>query len=109
MESNASQVCQEMGALSKHRVNYSRSHHVHQIVNESHVMQMTGLDDHDIIFVRYVGQAKDRACLPYFIAVDSSTESVGELFERHRETHLVYESCTLWTKFMVPKPEQVTT
>lgn len=40
---------------------------------------MTGLDDRDIVFVRYVGQAQDRHCLPYFIAVDSSTESVGKL------------------------------
>ena len=39
---------------------------------------MTGLDDHDIVFVRYVGQAKDRHCLPYFIAVDASTHSVGK-------------------------------
>lgn len=41
-------------------------------------LQMTGLDDSDIVFVRYVGQAKDRHCLPYFIAVDSSTHSVGK-------------------------------
>ena len=40
-------------------------------------LQMTGLDDRDIVFVRYVGQAKDRNCLPYFIAVDESTKSVG--------------------------------
>ena len=40
---------------------------------------MTGLDDRDIVFVRYVGQAKDRRCLPYFIAVDRSTHSVGKL------------------------------
>lgn len=41
-------------------------------------MQMSGLDDRDLVFVRYVGQAKDRSCLPYFIAVDRSTESVGK-------------------------------
>lgn len=42
-------------------------------------MQMTGLEDHDIVFVRYVGAALDRNCLPYFIAVDRSTESIGKL------------------------------
>jgi len=42
------------------------------------VVQMTGLDDRDIVFIRYVGQAKDRNCLPYFIAVDESTKSVGQ-------------------------------
>ena len=41
--------------------------------------QMTGLEDHDIVFVRYVGAALDHKCLPYFIAVDRSTESIGRL------------------------------
>ena len=39
---------------------------------------MTGLEDHDIVFVRYEKSAKDRHCLPYFIAVDKSTHSIGE-------------------------------
>ena len=40
---------------------------------------MTGLDDGDIVFVRYVNEAKDKHCLPYLIAVDKSTTSVGKL------------------------------
>lgn len=39
---------------------------------------MTGLSDRDIVFVRYVNEAKNKHCLPYLIAVDKSTTSVGE-------------------------------
>ena len=42
------------------------------------VLQMSGLDDRDIVFVRYVNEAKDNCCLPYLIAVDKTTTSVGE-------------------------------
>ena len=41
--------------------------------------QMSGLDDRDIVFVRYVNEAKDNCCLPYLIAVDKTTTSVGKL------------------------------
>ena len=63
-------------------------------------LQMTGLDDRDIVFVRYVNEAKDRHCLPYFIAVDKSTSSVGG-FNSQLELHMTFS-----IKLLPPESEE---
>lgn len=42
------------------------------------LLQMSGIKEKDLAFVRFVGGAHSQHCLPYFIAVDHATNSVGE-------------------------------
>ena len=44
------------------------------------VLQMTGLPNHDVVFVRFQNEAISNQCLPYFIAIDEHSNSVGETF-----------------------------
>ena len=41
-------------------------------------LQMAGLKEQDLLFVRYEKSSQvDKACLPYYIALDHETQSVG--------------------------------
>lgn len=42
-------------------------------------MQITGLPEQDVLFVRFEADVSGRPCLPYFIALDRATQSVGAL------------------------------
>ena len=48
-------------------------------MNREAIHQMTGLPDRAIVFVRFEGEARNKQCLPYFIAVDERSKAVGEL------------------------------
>jgi len=39
--------------------------------------QITGLPEQDVLFVRFEADVSGRACLPYFIALDRTTRSIG--------------------------------
>lgn len=39
---------------------------------------MTGLPNHDVVFVRFQNEAISHQCLPYFIAIDEHSNSVGK-------------------------------
>jgi hypothetical protein len=41
-------------------------------------MQTLGIPEEDIVFVRFEADVIAKPCLPYFIAVDRETSSVGE-------------------------------
>ena len=41
-------------------------------------MQMTALPDRDVVFVRFQNEASSHSCLPYFIAIDEHSHSVGQ-------------------------------
>ena len=41
---------------------------------------MTGLPNHDVVFVRFQNEAISNQCLPYFIAIDEHSNSVGKTF-----------------------------
>ena len=48
-------------------------------MNREAIHQMTGLPDRAVVFVRFEGEARNKQCLPYFIAVDERSKAVGEL------------------------------
>lgn len=41
-------------------------------------MQMTALPNRDVVFVRFQNEASSHSCLPYFIAIDEHSHSVGQ-------------------------------
>ncbi len=41
-------------------------------------MQITNIPDRDILFVRFDTDVIAQSCLPYFIALDRTTKSIGE-------------------------------
>ena len=45
-----------------------------------HGVQMAGLKEQDLLFVRYERGSQHTECLPYYIALDHETKSVGEGF-----------------------------
>ena len=53
---------------------------------------MTALPDRDVVFVRFQNEGTSHSCLPYFIAIDEHSNSVGQL--RHAQTDKVSVSCT---------------
>ena len=48
-------------------------------MNREAIHQMTGLPDRAVVFVRFEGEARNKQCLPYFIAADERSKAVGEL------------------------------
>lgn len=40
--------------------------------------QMTALPDRDVVFVRFQNEGSSHSCLPYFIAIDEHSKSVGQ-------------------------------
>jgi len=40
---------------------------------------MTALPDRDVVFVRFQNEGTSHSCLPYFIAIDEHSKSVGQL------------------------------
>ena len=40
---------------------------------------MTALPDRDVVFVRFQNEGTSHSCLPYFIAIDEHSNSVGQL------------------------------
>ena len=42
-------------------------------------VQMTALPDRDVVFVRFQNEGTSHSCLPYFIAIDEHSNSVGQL------------------------------
>lgn len=49
-------------------------------------VQMTALPDRDVVFVRFQNEGTSHSCLPYFIAIDEHSNSVGQL--RHAQTDM---------------------
>eukprot|EP00891_Asterochloris_glomerata_P009487 jgi/Astpho2/9487/fgenesh1_pg.00145_%23_78_t len=45
-------------------------------MNREAIHQMTGLPDRAVVFVRFEGEARNKQCLPYFIAVDERSKAV---------------------------------
>ena len=43
---------------------------------------MTALPNRDVVFVRFQNEGSSHSCLPYFIAIDEHSHSVGEHFYR---------------------------
>lgn len=43
-------------------------------------LQITDINEEDIVFVRFDTEVIAQSCLPYFIALDRSTKSVGACF-----------------------------
>lgn len=41
-------------------------------------VQITDIPEEDIVFVRFEADVMSKPCLPYFIALDRKTESVGK-------------------------------
>ena len=54
-------------------------------------VQMAGLKEQDLLFVRYERGSQHTECLPYYIALDHETKSVGE------GSCLVARQCTVGT------------
>ena len=67
-----------MTGLPTHVVLYHRSVRIHAQYCVACVLQMTGLPNHDVVFVRFQNEAISNQCLPYFIAIDEHSNSVGE-------------------------------
>ncbi len=55
-------------------------------------VQMTALPDRDVVFVRFQNEGTSHSCLPYFIAIDEHSNSVGQL--RHAQTDKLPVICT---------------
>ena len=55
-------------------------------------VQMTALPDRDVVFVRFQNEGTTHSCLPYFIAIDEHSNSVGQL--RHAQTDKLPVICT---------------
>ena len=73
-------------------------------MNREAIHQMTGLPDRAVVFVRFEGEARNKQCLPYFIAVDEHSKAVGEFSMPHvasitaaMEPHSIYHYCCLGT------------
>ncbi|KAK9802679.1 hypothetical protein WJX73_004994 [Symbiochloris irregularis] len=45
-------------------------------MNHEAILQMSGLKERDLAFVRFQGEANDQHCLPYFLALDHETKSI---------------------------------
>ncbi len=53
---------------------------------------MTALPDRDVVFVRFQNEGTSHSCLPYFIAIDEHSNSVGQL--RHAQSDKSSVICT---------------
>ena len=49
-------------------------------MNREAIQQMTQLPDRDVVFVRFQSEGIVHSCLPYFIAIDEHSNSVGQSF-----------------------------
>ena len=65
---------------------------------------MAGLKEENLLFVRYERGSQHTECLPYYIALDHETKSVGELVARQTCRPCFEHSACLTTSPWTTRP-----